>query len=371
MTALITLTNLNLSGNHLNGSIPDSLTNMSLLKTVDLSGNMFTGSLPEGLGNLTNLQSLFINQNDNLGGTIPESVGNLTKLQYLDFSGNQLVGTIPDSLGRMVNLQYFNVERNQLVGTIPDSFTNLHQLYLIYAKGNQLTSLPDSLGGMAGLQYVDFSANQLAGSIPDSVGSLGILAALSLQANHLSGNIPASLTNLINLAYINVSNNCFVVDPGTPNYQILSQIEKLSQTVYLPQSADCPFESIGGIVSDGSTGKPVEGATVDLTIQGNAAIEATTDGGGSNNVNVALFSSNASFAFASNSGGTRYLNGEFQALLTGVPAQGTMVIDASTNLMQWLPILTNPPGGGLFQFLDPGASNFPSRFYRARVRSTP
>ena len=54
-------------------------------------------------------------------------------------------------------------------------------------------------------------------------------------------------------------------------------------------------------------------------------------------------------------------NGTFQFSLTGTPGQ-TNIIQASTNLVNWIPIYTNV---NPFLFTDPYASNYPVRFYRA------
>ena len=43
-----------------------------------------------------------------------------------------------------------------------------------------------------------------------------------------------------------------------------------------------------------------------------------------------------------------------------------VVICASTDLVNWTTIFTNPPVVGSVQFLDSSATNFPLRFYRAR-----
>jgi sugar lactone lactonase YvrE len=51
--------------------------------------------------------------------------------------------------------------------------------------------------------------------------------------------------------------------------------------------------------------------------------------------------------------------------LNGLSGHGAVVIYASTNLMEWDPIFTNPPLTGTLQFLDPSATNTPLRFYRA------
>ncbi len=55
-------------------------------------------------------------------------------------------------------------------------------------------------------------------------------------------------------------------------------------------------------------------------------------------------------------------NGMFQLSISG-PAVST-VIQASTNLVDWVNISTNTPP---FNFVDPGTSNYTSRFYRAVV----
>jgi alpha-tubulin suppressor-like RCC1 family protein len=45
-----------------------------------------------------------------------------------------------------------------------------------------------------------------------------------------------------------------------------------------------------------------------------------------------------------------------------------VVVVASSNLVDWAPIFTNPPGGGLQTFIDTGGQGWPSRFYRALVQ---
>ena len=56
--------------------------------------------------------------------------------------------------------------------------------------------------------------------------------------------------------------------------------------------------------------------------------------------------------------------GQLQFTLAGASGQ-TYVVQASTNLVDWVPIYTNvAPASGLLQFVDPGTTNYPSRFYR-------
>src|SRR5258708_38658162 len=66
-------------------------------------------------------------------------------------------------------------------------------------------------------------------------------------------------------------------------------------------------------------------------------------------------------AAAANLNGPAYLtNGQFRFDLAGVPRY-SYVIQASTNLVQWRSLQTNPSP---FSFLDTNASQFPRRFYR-------
>jgi hypothetical protein len=55
----------------------------------------------------------------------------------------------------------------------------------------------------------------------------------------------------------------------------------------------------------------------------------------------------------------------FSLRLGQLSGYGSSVILASTNLLDWVPIFTNPPSLGSIQFLDSSATNSPARFYRA------
>jgi hypothetical protein len=54
-----------------------------------------------------------------------------------------------------------------------------------------------------------------------------------------------------------------------------------------------------------------------------------------------------------------------QLHLNGFPGTNRVVLEASTNLLEWKPILTNAPVSGSVQFLDSTAANGVRRFYRA------
>lgn len=92
------ISTLNLSMNHLSGSIPPSIANLSRLYSLDLSHNELSGSIPSTLSTLSALHDLDLSYN-NLTGPIPEELGlALPNLQFLNLSYNDLSGTLPPSL---------------------------------------------------------------------------------------------------------------------------------------------------------------------------------------------------------------------------------------------------------------------------------
>jgi hypothetical protein len=51
--------------------------------------------------------------------------------------------------------------------------------------------------------------------------------------------------------------------------------------------------------------------------------------------------------------------------LDQLSGHGPIVIYASSNLLDWRPIFTNPPLPGSLQFIDSSATNSQVQFYRA------
>ncbi len=65
--------------------------------------------------------------------------------------------------------------------------------------------------------------------------------------------------------------------------------------------------------------------------------------------------------------GMNATNRLFQMRLVGI-ANTNYVILASTNLITWTPIATNASGTGLWTFTDTHSTNFPGRYYRAKLQ---
>eukprot|EP01084_Bolivina_argentea_P012389 23215_1 len=118
---------LNLNDNNLNGTIPNSIGNLTSLNWLDLSKNQLTGTISNNIGKLTSLHVLYL-QNNQLTGTIPNNIGNLTSLNWLYLSNNQLTGTIPNNIGNLTSLYVLYLHNNQLTGTIPNNICNITSL---------------------------------------------------------------------------------------------------------------------------------------------------------------------------------------------------------------------------------------------------
>ncbi|KAJ3317775.1 hypothetical protein HDV06_001258 [Boothiomyces sp. JEL0866] len=83
------------------------------------------GKLPVSIANLTLLTDLTLKGNS-FSGPIPPEYGNLQHLTILSLDNNRLSGTIPDSIGRIPTLTTLSVHNNQLTGPLPPSLQNLN-----------------------------------------------------------------------------------------------------------------------------------------------------------------------------------------------------------------------------------------------------
>jgi len=212
-------------------SVPESLAQLSELKSLDLSDNRLS-SLPEFLGQLAQLQSLNVRSNQLT--VLPDWLGQLAQLQGLDASANQLT-ELPASLGQLAQLRVFDVGSNQLTG-LPASLGQLAQLEFLDAGSNQLTVLPASLGQLTQLQYLDVSSNQLT-EPPTSLGQLTQLQYLYMSWNQLTA-LPANLGQLVQLEFLYVNENELAALPDSLGQ--LGQLEYLdvshNQLRILPMS---------------------------------------------------------------------------------------------------------------------------------------
>lgn len=89
---------------------------------------MLGNELPPNIGNsLPNLQQLLLG-NNTLEGRIPPSLGNASMLQKIDLGSNNFIGQIPTSLGNIKGLTVLSLGSNKLEATDGKSWEFLYAL---------------------------------------------------------------------------------------------------------------------------------------------------------------------------------------------------------------------------------------------------
>ncbi|KAJ3703977.1 hypothetical protein LUZ61_007682 [Rhynchospora tenuis] len=185
--------------------VPHWFWNLRSLSYIDLSYNHMNGTLPLSLKHLINLNMLLLYNNLFEGGIpyLPQYV------QYVDISNNLFSGNIPHGLPN--TLLILNMAHNNLSGAIPSSIGNLNLLWVLQLNNNSLTGeLPLELQFCQNLTVFDLGENKFEGQIPIWMGeNLRNLTFLRLRSNLFSGTIPIQLVKLRYLQILDLANNKF------------------------------------------------------------------------------------------------------------------------------------------------------------------
>ncbi|CAH9052196.1 unnamed protein product [Cuscuta epithymum] len=230
---------LNLGSNHnLSGTLPTSIGSLASLELLHLDHNKFTGALPSSIKNCSRLISLHLGHN-NLFGPIPDWLGeSITQLSILVLTSNNFNASVPTTLCRLQSLQLLDLSLNHLSGTIPKCVSNLTQMmnvtngiptisYMLsfnHTTTSNVTWYTDAteddkieviwkgmvseFGSTLGYVHsIDLSSNMLSGEIPTEITSLVELVSLNLSRNNLTGQIPPRIGNLAQLNSLDLSTN--------------------------------------------------------------------------------------------------------------------------------------------------------------------
>uniref|UniRef100_A0ACD5WKG5 Uncharacterized protein n=1 Tax=Avena sativa TaxID=4498 RepID=A0ACD5WKG5_AVESA len=196
-----------LSDNQLNGTLPTTLKQMPMLVVLELSFNRFTGALTElplSLGEL-------IASNNLLSGPLPANLELCTYLYLLVISQNLITGIIKPTMCQMKILNILDLSDNQLQGQFPpcwtDSRSNQSQLHILMLRNNSLSGEFPSISSSK-LVLLDLSYNYFFGSIPAwIVKKMPLLKYLISRSNIFSGHIPEEITKLDYLQYLDLAEN--------------------------------------------------------------------------------------------------------------------------------------------------------------------
>ncbi|XVF57818.1 hypothetical protein PTKIN_Ptkin07bG0013000 [Pterospermum kingtungense] len=236
---LSSLNTFAISDNQLSGKIPDIWNNTPYLWVIDLSNNSLSGSIPDSLGSLTALKFLRLSRN-NLSGEILPTLQNCISIKNLDVGDNMFSGNIPAWIGEtMPSLLVLNLQSNLFTGGIPKQLCNLSLLHILDLGENNLSgSIPHCIGSMSGfssivnttrydaqlwietkgkdifyetslylVNSINLASNNLVGDFPEELTNLSGLGTLNLSMNHLTGKIPSGIGRLQLLETLDLSKN--------------------------------------------------------------------------------------------------------------------------------------------------------------------
>ncbi|TKW37938.1 hypothetical protein SEVIR_1G082132v4 [Setaria viridis] len=196
------LTSLNAGYNHLSGALPDEIFNMTLLKHLSFSKNQLEGSLGD-ISKHRNLAILDLGGNV-IRGSIPDSIGELKGLQELQLGHNNVSGELPSTLGNCTDLRSINLGCNNFSGELTgfnfSTLTNLKSLDLM--RNNFNGTFPESIYSCSNLTALRLSNNRFQGQLSERISNLKHLSFLSLVNSSLR-NITSALQILRNCRNLN------------------------------------------------------------------------------------------------------------------------------------------------------------------------
>ncbi|KAM6578674.1 hypothetical protein CsatB_030511 [Cannabis sativa] len=274
-----------MSENRMSGGISDMFCDFVDLVVLDVSNNHLNGTIPSCLTSFSTELSMLSLKGNNFHGKIPQTFLDGNKLMTLDLSHNQFQGKVPKSLIKCKALEVLNLGHNQLSDRFPFWLQNLPELQVLVLRSNNFSGpiwQRKMIVGFAKLRIVDLSFNNFNGRLPfdyfknwrainneiprsnnskplymerkedyyqNSVtlmnkGSemklmkiLTIFTSIDLSNNHFHGEIPTSIGDLPSLIVLNLSSNNF-------EGQIMSSLGNLKQLESLDLSKNKLFGTI-------------------------------------------------------------------------------------------------------------------------------
>ncbi|WCJ23614.1 Receptor-like protein EIX2 [Euphorbia peplus] len=200
---------LNLSHNQIHGTIPNILNLALPLSEIDLSSNHFEGSLPSIS---TDVRVLDVSKNSfsgSISSLLCYKMDEEKQTEILNLDNNLLTGEMSDCWSSWTHLQLIRLSSNNLSGNIPESIGTSYRLVYLHLRNNSLTGeFPVSLGDRDLLITLDVGENELTGRIPTWLGArFQYMSILSLRGNNFDGHIPEEICQLTSLQILDFADN--------------------------------------------------------------------------------------------------------------------------------------------------------------------
>ncbi|KAG2713345.1 hypothetical protein I3760_04G172900 [Carya illinoinensis] len=198
------LTYLNLGRSFVSGEVPSEVSYLCKLSILDLSYNydLCIGSLTRLVQNLTCLEEILLTQ-FNISSIVPESLTNLSSLRTLNLQGCGLFGEFPIRIFQLPELQVLRIGDNEdLIATRRSRILGLSLLLI-------LISCTKSYGTKNGTAALSLSNTSFSAKLSTSMGNLNSLELLDIAYCNFSGSIPNSIWNLTQLNDLDLSRNSF------------------------------------------------------------------------------------------------------------------------------------------------------------------
>ncbi|KAD6454683.1 hypothetical protein E3N88_09389 [Mikania micrantha] len=201
---------LNFSSNELDGVIPTSMLDLTRLWILDLSNNKLSGKVPKGLfTNLSTMEILKLSNNTLYGHVLSGNLS-LGSFHTLQLDNNCFTGDIGINISvNSMLLNVLDISENRFTGRIPSWMTNMcsYSDYCeLVARNNRLEGQFPC--GKTSFEFLDISQNSLSGSIPSCI-NLKDTKHLHLGSNRFTGVVPDAFQNLTNVLTLDISQNYF------------------------------------------------------------------------------------------------------------------------------------------------------------------